>query len=196
MANPWDVAPAPNEGDKSEDVTFAAVGRALSNWEYFEGYFSMVFSYLVGAGAESLAAIRAYGTVMASSTRQQMVQSAAEVYFRRNPSTDLENKLRELLKLAEKFTGRRNEIAHGIVQPYFFDKGEKGLEQRGFVLYPAYYATRRRKFAGDPIEHGDVITLTYVYSSIEIDAFGAEFRELAERAIGILTGLVGSRQGR
>jgi hypothetical protein len=46
---PWDVGP-PDIGDKSESITFQAVGAALNRWEWFEVELSLVFSFLIGAG--------------------------------------------------------------------------------------------------------------------------------------------------
>lgn len=37
MSNAWDVPALPSFGDVDKEVLFAAVGRALSQWEYFEG---------------------------------------------------------------------------------------------------------------------------------------------------------------
>ena len=38
MANPWDIPALPSLGEMSTEAIFTAVGRALSQWEYFEGY--------------------------------------------------------------------------------------------------------------------------------------------------------------
>jgi hypothetical protein len=35
-SKPWDDPPHPKRGDKKADLTYAAVGRALTQWEYLE----------------------------------------------------------------------------------------------------------------------------------------------------------------
>jgi hypothetical protein len=44
MANPWDIPPPPVEGDAERDITFTAVGQALTTWEEFELQFSNIFA--------------------------------------------------------------------------------------------------------------------------------------------------------
>jgi hypothetical protein len=60
---PWEVPDPPATGDATNDITFCAVGRALSQWEWFEGNLSLAFSYLIGSGYGNIAALRAYGSV-------------------------------------------------------------------------------------------------------------------------------------
>jgi hypothetical protein len=186
---PWEVPDPPAQGDPSADDTFRAVGAALSQWEHFEGNLTLAFSYLIGAGYGNIAATRAYGSVETFRGRANMIETAAEVYFRHTPDPRLQSLLAELLKRSRQFTTRRNEIAHGIVNPYFGVGEDDLLVQKGFVLYPAYYATRKRKLPGAaPYEY---VAFTFAYSSVEIDNFREHFNGLAEEAIHLLTGLAG-----
>lgn len=116
-----------------------------------------------------------------------MLESAAEAYFKYKPDTDLEEKLAQLLKSANQFSGRRNDIAHGIVNPYIINIDESTIVNKGYVLYPAYYATRKRKLPEK--EPFAVVTPAYIYSSVEIDKFGVEFGKLANTAIEITADL-------
>jgi hypothetical protein len=183
---PWEVPDIPTHGDASTDITFRAVGAALSQWEFFEGNLTLAFSYLIGTGYGNLAAVRAYGSVETFRGRGNMIESAAEVYFKYTLDPDLQLLLNEILKLARQFSARRNEVAHGIVSPHV------GIEngawaQRGFVLYPAYYATRKRQLPdAAPL---DSVTFTFAYSSVEIDRFRDHFNELAKKTVDLLTGL-------
>jgi hypothetical protein len=184
---PWEVPDPPDSGDPTNDITFAAVGAALSQWEWFEGNLSLAFSYLLGTGYGNMAAIRAYGSVESFRGRANLIESAAEVYFKNKPNDALHQAIKNLLTLSSnKFSARRNEIAHGIVNPYFKIENDQSV-QKGYVLYPAYYATRKRKLP----ESGPLMDTmpTYVYSSTEIRNFGAEFSKLACAAIEILTRL-------
>jgi hypothetical protein len=184
MSNPWDVLPPPANGDQSDDNTFAAVGRAFSSWEYFEGNLSLLFANLVGrTEQETTAAIRSYGSVMAFTGRSRMVTAAAEVHFVFYPSVDAPDKLRELLNLANCLSARRNEIAYGIVQPYVpRPLAPVGYTERRYALFPAYYATNKRKFEDKP-EYGFISTPKYIYASAEIGIYERQFTALADPTI-------------
>ena len=114
------------------------------------------------------------------------------MYFRYNVDEKLEAALSDLIKMSrDRLSARRNEIAHGIVGPY----SNVALgKTSGFVLYPTYYATRKR----DLPEAGPLtdMKLRYIYSSVEITAFGEQFSKLAEATIDILTDLTRKEQGR
>ena len=184
---PWEVPAPPDRGDPTNEITFAAVGAALSQWEWFEGNLSLAFSYLLGTGSGNVAAIRVYGSVESFRGRANLIESAAVVYFKKKPNDALYQAIKDLLTLSSsRFSARRNEIAHGIVNPYFKIENGEGLHN-GYALYPAYYATRKRKLP----ERGPLTdtTPTYVYTSAEINHFGSEFGKLAHTAIDILTRL-------
>ena len=190
---PWEVPDPPRIGDATSDITFRAVGAALSQWEYFEGNLSLAFSFLIGSGYGNVAALRAYGSVESFRGRANMIEEAGEVYFKYEPDEKLQASIKELLTRARQLSGRRNEIAHGIVSPYFETANDKNIHN-GFVLYPAYYATRKRKLPQDvPLTD---VTLTYVYSSVEIGHFGRQFDDLAIKATDILTDLARHTQGK
>ena len=129
---PWQVPDPPAAGDPDSDITFCAVGKALSQWEWFEGNLSLAFSYLIGSGYGNLAAQRAYGSVLGFYGRAGMIERAAEVYFKYNRNSDLEFALDLLLiSSRDRLSGRRNDIAHGIVQPYV----NAVAGRNGYVLY-------------------------------------------------------------
>ena len=193
----WEIPDPPAAGDTSNDVTFHAVGAALSQWEYFEGNLSLTFSYLIGTGFRNIASMRAYGSVENFRGRHNMIENAAEVYFRYNPDKQAYQELKSLLKLAmNHLSGRRNEIAHGIVQPYFVLEAPGSIRriQKGYVLYPAIYAARKYDIPDAPPMTETTITPKYIYSSSEIHHFGAQFQNLANRAINVLTALAHHEQ--
>jgi hypothetical protein len=72
---PADRRPWPEVGDKSIEETYAAVGRALSNWERYEWVLSHLFSVIV-SDTESEAARRAYGAVRTFEGRIDMLEAA------------------------------------------------------------------------------------------------------------------------
>jgi hypothetical protein len=112
--------------DADLNTTCRAVGEALSKWEWFEGNLSLIFYYVIGIGYGNLAAARAYGAIEAFRVRKNLIEYAAELYFRITPDNYLQERLDELLKDASKFAARRNDIAHGIVQPYITLKNDGG----------------------------------------------------------------------
>ncbi len=193
---PWEVPDPPAIGDATQNITFCAVGAALSNWEWFEGNLSLAFSFLIGAGYGNVAALRAYGAIETFRGRANMIQRAAEVYFKYNADNQTETRLEEIVNLAlNHLSGRRNEIAHGIVQPLYATEDFKNIH-KGFVLYPPFYATRKRKLAEMPPLTDMTITPTYIYSSVEINNFGKQFGQLANQAIDTLTFLARQEQAR
>lgn len=78
---PWEVPDPPIVGDATQDITFRAVGAALSNWEWFEGNLSLAFSFLIGAGYGNVAALRAYGSVETFRGRANMIQRGGGSLF-------------------------------------------------------------------------------------------------------------------
>ena len=58
----WDRRSWPKRGDRSSRKLFAAIGAALTAWEYHESTLSDLFSMLV-AGGKSIIARRAFSAV-------------------------------------------------------------------------------------------------------------------------------------
>jgi hypothetical protein len=123
---PSDVLPLPDIGDKDPDAIFVAVGRALTLWEGVEDQLADLFAVLTGnaSGKPASPAKRAYGTIAAFRGRQEMVATAAEAFFSNLSPEDadaaiaatVKAEVRSLLKSANDFSARRNEIAHGQVK--------------------------------------------------------------------------------
>jgi hypothetical protein len=85
MPNPWDIPPSPPIGDIDGDAISIAVGRALTSWEYVEEAYADIFSVLVGAhqsaDPEIIPALRAYGAVITSRGRAEMIEAAGRRAF-------------------------------------------------------------------------------------------------------------------
>jgi hypothetical protein len=176
---PWDAPPRPINGDADNNVTFASVGRALSCWEYFEGYLGLIYGLCVGAPVDTYPAMRAYGVISAFSNRLDLIRAAAESYYF-HAKKSMPDELSSILDDSKNFSTRRNEIAHGIVQPYHV-----GLSPSGFALGPSRYSTRKLKL--QKLEANPVPSLVsmYAYTSVEIDYFASQFTALADRLIRI-----------
>jgi hypothetical protein len=184
MTNPWDATPFPPKGDETSKVTFQAVGEALSQWEHFEGYLSLIYANLVGTGDTTEPAVLSYGTVVSFKGRADMIRAAANGFFFRKPDEILQEELKAILKLADNFSPRRNEIAHGIVQPYVPD-GARAVD--GFALVPAYYATNKRVLGTADAGIAPLrMKPKYAYTSAEIKYFKHHFSHLTDRATQLL----------
>jgi hypothetical protein len=136
---PWDIPPHPEKCDTAADTVFNAVGRALTKWETAEGACARLFAIFVGAphdAAEMTPAVRAYGSVVSFNGRCEMLRSAAEAYFAEHPHKDLETDFKLLMVECQRYSARRNEIAHGTVVALMNGETDQRL---GFVLVPSFY---------------------------------------------------------
>jgi hypothetical protein len=178
---PWDRRPWPIAGDLDLTTIYAAAGRALSQWERYEGVLSLLFSAFV-AGTETQAAKRAYVSVRTFEGRAEMLRAASSAYFTEKPNHgSLQEPFKTILRDATSFAPRRNEIAHGVVDYFWLrdakpERGEPVLEER-FGLYPSYASFRERSITNDP---------TYCYTSAELDYFFGQFLRLGNEASGLV----------
>jgi len=162
LLKPFDRRPWPTVGDRELDTTYAAVGRALSSWERYEGVLSLLFSALV-VNMERVGARRAYVAVRTFEGRAEMLKAASEGYFHEHPNEKFLNDFKEILKAAKNFASRRNDIAHGVVD-YFSITMETDLRQPGggFAMFPSYASFKDRSIENRP---------DYCYTSVEL-SFG------------------------
>jgi hypothetical protein len=175
---PWDIPPNPPVGDPTETDVYAAVGHALSNWERLEHQMSNIFTGLISR-AENPIARSAYGSVMVSSIRAEMLDGAAHAFFAtlilaRNEKAKarfvaLKAELDDIKMQHGRFLSRRNNIAHGIVSLYFPD----GPDGSGYCLVPPLYATKHYR---------KTLVYPYAFTAKFINGFAREFYTLGERA--------------
>lgn len=171
----WDIPPFPKRGDRRAQKTHAEVGLALSQWEYLEGNLGILFGYLVDAPDELSPALRAYGTISSFSTRNDMLREATSAFFFRRKNDELRQKTITLLDESKNFSPRRNEIAHGIVQPYYAG----GLAPTGFAVAPSRFSTRKKKLTIHALTEYTVTADAYAYTSVELRSFTEHFCDLA-----------------
>ena len=172
---PWEQRPLPKRGDLRPTKTFAAVGQALSHWSRFESHLAILFVSFAAHAGPSPVARRAFGAVRTFEGRLEMLRAASDVYFAHAPDA---HKQSEFNKLARRdwreFSARRNEIAHGIVQPN--PEGIPGVAIKGYALVPLLllHNSSKRNVGWGP---------DFVYSSVEIDYYSKEFEQLATTAL-------------
>jgi hypothetical protein len=161
MANPWDIPPYPTEGDETEDITYAGVGRVLSHWEMIEVELSHIYSLFLDR-FEEIEALREYGVPRIFEERIKGLIAASEHYFRAYPSQDLESEFSGIVTKVRNFLARRNDIAHSIVRPleWIIWRGNSppSVEMR-FCSVPPHYTGKKFTPQDLPI---------YVYTSVEM----------------------------
>lgn len=165
--NPWDRRPWPKQGDKSDSLTYEAMGRALTAWEHHEAALSILFSMFV-RNYNTRAGRRAYNAVRTFEGRAEMLRAASETYFLESPNADWQNEFKEIFRNAKGFAPRRNDIAHSIVG--IFLTYPLGLEDTPppwtYALYPSLAAYKDRSHDETP---------EYCYTSVELNYFSNTF---------------------
>lgn len=172
---PWDRFTWPVVFDASPSVTYEAVGRALTHWSKFEGAMTIIFGYLVHPNDAQLVVVMAYTAVRTFEGRRDMMRDVVEVIFLNRKDHDLYKRIVHMLGRATNYSGRRNEIAHGVV------------EQAGGGPLPTYALVP--SFASG-LRHSSSLThYGYGYSSKEISHYAEEFAKLTEVALEIFRDL-------
>lgn len=171
---PWDRRPWPESGDRNQEKLYAAVGRAISEWERYEAMLAFLFANFLGSHL-LLAGRRAYSAVRTFEGRTAMLRAASEAYFYGAPHPELLAKFKTLLTHATKFSEIRNEIVHGVVDHYRPEPPapEPRPALNAYALFPAYASVKDR----DP----DSVP-GYCYTSVELEYFRQEFFKLRNPA--------------
>jgi hypothetical protein len=217
---PWDIPPFPKKGDENAGVLYEAIGHALSEWNKFEETLATIFASLV-TGQQTEAAERAYGSVVSFSGRIEMIKAALEGFLFHVPESaeHLKKPLTDMLREALQFSGRRNEIAHGVVQenrpPFRSTNLEVHLRSWlkynvvdsrrpvGFVLSPANSTTKKTQLektstlthsAATAVLFPVTIVPHYGYTSIEVNMFAENFAILQKYANRFPLAIVAWRQ--
>jgi hypothetical protein len=186
---PWDPPPPPNRGDATDLAVFAAVGRALTEWEKFEDSFANLFARFMGMEGDALPASRAYGSIVSFRSRCAMVKAAADAFFLKEKESGAESHISKIIEFAEGLAPRRNEIAHGIVQHFdepdgFVSTPAGGvivkMKRWGYAIAPPRHSTGKTTIEISPILMEATITVPkYRYTSAEIGDFANMFSTLA-----------------
>jgi hypothetical protein len=169
MPNPWDVPPRPADGTKNPDDIYREVGGALSSWEFIESYIARIFALLVADNAPVAPfnrpnpALRAYGSVVSFQSRTAMVEAAAAAFFHNKPHPEFESRFKALMKAANGWAGRRNDIAHGKI-------GGWNPDLNKCVLWPNDFNSRKNALDD---------RAAYAYNDQQIKEIGEKFMDLA-----------------
>jgi hypothetical protein len=154
--NFWERGTKSKVGDQFASVTQIGVGHALTNWEHVENAVSMLFSQFTEA--PTVAAARAYGSIIGARSRYFAVSQAMNVFFdlraqkhKRDRDTYghiLYHKeiASILLNNYSSASGRRNDIAHGICWKLSRVESEKNS---WFLVPPTYNAANSSHWVDD-----------------------------------------------
>ena len=177
--------PHPAKGARSSRVIYAAVGEALSYWEFLETYQARL---LVALNPGELFVpnilLRAFGAIESFSAKNRVIQEAAKTYFHWYPDKPLEKEVRSLLGGLLNLAEKRNHIAHGMVFPYPMIIAGKSPKE--WILAPPMHSSKRRKaiqHVGVAIGSSDVPK--YAYGPKEILAAAREFEAATKRLIAV-----------
>jgi hypothetical protein len=149
MPNPWDQPPMPKHGDANNGVLFEWVGRLMSQWEHVEYNLSRLYSVFAG-NPDDGETLREYGKGTIFRERLRKFRECANRYFLAHPNQELEAEFDALCMAAEGFSGRRNEVAHGVsfptrLLPFFRDRN---ASTDRWAITPPYFALRNYDQAG------------------------------------------------
>jgi len=147
-----------------------------------------LFSILVES--QSPAALRAYGTIANANGRREALQQAGLIYFRERADSDDAKDFRAILANYNEASGRRNDVAHGMVAQV---KDENG-ELKGFWLFPQLHAAKKSRLAQTIREARETGTLPtdprsaigYLYASQDVDAIRLRFSAFHQEIKGYI----------
>lgn len=128
--------------DDTEQDTFAAIGRALTEWESVEISLADLYSLFRGAPFVKQT-VGEFGHRYATTVRRLAgLDDAAARYFVQKPGQEREGEFRRLRKAVEDLSIDRHRIAHGLVDRVNWGSPD-GTIATGFALIAPWYAERR-----------------------------------------------------
>ena len=173
--------------DQDPNITFHAVGVALTHWEYFENSLATLHSifkrkpYLVDA-------MREFGNEnRVTSKRIQMLDQAGKQYFYPNADDRLETRFAGIIKDAEGLSTARHKIAHGVVTSIqVFDPGPNAKPD-DLIVAKIMWGVGAPTYAGQTLRKpGD----TYMFGSQKIMEYVSDFDQLRVAAYQLAHDLV------
>src|SRR5437764_14255492 len=87
MSDPWDRPPIPERGERQPEPLFQAVGKAISYWEHVEQSIASLFTFVTTGKYYDVSgpALRAYGSVIGTNARIEMVSATEESWSQQYP---------------------------------------------------------------------------------------------------------------
>lgn len=172
-------------------MVYAAVGYALTRWEWLEIELCGLFCVFTDKPRASQTAIEAYSSGATFITRADRLRESSRDYAIFRHDQTKEGQFLSLLCKARTMSERRNDIAHGMVAYYYGPTGHPmltgyvvGLPEGGdltFCLTSPLYDKRRIAFGLS----GQLLDFQpeYVYVAEQIRAYGDDFTALTHEII-------------
>ena len=178
--NPWDrpLSWSPSRGEENEDTLYVAVGRALTAWEVYEGYLSLLFSQFIAPTRDSIAARRAFSAVRTHEGRLEMLKAAFEAYITFLPDKNIEEAVSQVIGRSKNWSARRNDIAHGCVQPVISNEKDAFVGEFKYLLIPSYANTKDRTIHEAP---------KYAFTASDVLGYANGFRMLQEPVLTVFS---------
>ena len=164
------LPPLPPIGDLHEDVTYAAVGYALSQWETAETQLCWLTGAFMGLPRGDWRVVQRYSHHATFQGRANALEAAACAYWPTRCDQALEGRFLALMAEARSLSERRNEIAHGVVTVL---REWQATRSQEWCLVPALYDRRKVEPPHIP---------TYIYVANDIRVAGHRFLELSNAA--------------
>jgi hypothetical protein len=175
--NPWDAPPLPTRGNRSERVLYEAIGRALSTWEELETRLAGLYAAFCEQSQYDRATNNEYGAPANFRVRLAALERAGCRYFVKRPHQDLEGEFAWLIRTADGWAQRRNDVAHGIVRFLHMVRDPQATLLSGnpieCCLVPPHF--REAKYISPD-------TPAHILTSREINSFAIAFWPIIRRA--------------
>lgn len=143
----WTRGAKSRQGAPSEKLIFIAVGHALSNWQHVEMAAATLFQQYVESA--SIAAQRAYGSILGARAREAALRQASETYFLLRLKLwheSTHSTVRAMKRCSNIFlrnyaaaSARRNDIAHGVA----YELSVADTDSRSWFLVAPNYQSQR-----------------------------------------------------
>jgi len=169
-------------GDIDPNPIYAAVGRALTTWEWAEDILANIYSRLLFEN--HLREKYIFGKITSHKTRADCIKKAADVFF--ESSLEYQFAKPELDLLVAHFQQAsyiRNDIAHWVVQCVSFKNSQQCF------LVPSESNSKKLDefvFDGKNSADFDAYEIKYRYNSTDIEGYSIKFIELKDQAIKVL----------
>jgi hypothetical protein len=170
--NPWYRPPLARQGNRSDRVLFESIGRTLNAWEQIESELAHLYSAFLTGDRFDMSANLAYGEPNTIPLRLAKLHRVAKPHWVQHPSQEIEAEFERLSDLVDRYSARRNDIAHGIARPFqwIVTPNLEGLvmissRHSAWCVIPPHYRPKTEPGAYP----------AYLLTSREINAFGAVF---------------------
>jgi hypothetical protein len=182
--NSWDPPPFPEHGDREDNELFESIGRALTTWEDLESNLAHLYAALSEKSPYDQPAIYEYGALPNVPSRVSGLARLGRDYFIKYPNQALEGELCWITSNFNRWSQRRNDVAHGVVRLIDIVKDIAGApSEKSFLgaslewcLVPPHFKEEK---------HFTPTTPARILTSIEINRFARAFGGILHRVMGL-----------